>query len=106
MSSTPYPSFPQAPLRDFTADRRVLSLAALAIVVGSAGAGAAWALSRLINLVTNLAYLGTLSAAPSNIADNTLGLAAALIPVAGPGHRPDGALRLGEDPRPRYSGSH
>jgi CIC family chloride channel protein len=83
MSSTPYPSLPKAPLRDFTADRRVLILAALAIVVGSAGAGAAWALSRLINLVTNLAYFGTLSAAPSNIADNTLGLAAALIPVAG-----------------------
>ena len=72
-----------APLRDFTADRRVLILAALAIVVGSAGAGAAWALARLINLVTNLAYFGTLSAAPSNVADNTLGLAAALIPVAG-----------------------
>src|SRR5271163_4209651 len=83
MSSTPYPSLPKAPLRDFTADRRVLILASLAIVVGSAGAGAAWALSRLINLVTNLAYFGTLSAAPSNIADNTLGLAAALIPVAG-----------------------
>jgi chloride channel protein, CIC family len=32
-------------LRDFTADRRVLILAALAVVVGSAGAGAAWALS-------------------------------------------------------------
>ena len=72
-----------APLRDFTADRRVLILAALAIVVGSAGAGAAWALARLINLVTNLAYFGTLSAVPSNVADNTLGLAAALIPVAG-----------------------
>jgi CIC family chloride channel protein len=70
-------------LRDFTADRRVLILAALAVVVGSAGAGAAWALSRLINVVTNLAYFGTLSAAPANIADNTLGLAAALIPVAG-----------------------
>ena len=83
MSSTPYPSLPKAPLRDFTADRRVLILAALAIVVGSAGAGAAWALARLINLVTNLAYFGTLSAAPSNVADNTLGLAAALIPVAG-----------------------
>jgi chloride channel protein, CIC family len=83
MSSNPYSPGPVAPLRDFTADRRVLILAALAIVVGSAGAGAAWALSRLINLVTNLAYFGTLSAAPSNVADNTLGLSAALIPVAG-----------------------
>jgi H+/Cl- antiporter ClcA len=70
-------------LRDFTADLRVLILAAMALVVGTAGAGAAWALSRLINLVTNLAYFGTLSAAPATIAGNTLGLAAALIPVAG-----------------------
>ena len=79
----PHSSNLNSPLRDFTADRRVLILAALAIVVGSAGAGAAWVLSRLINLVTNLAYFGTLSAAPSNVADNTLGWAAALIPVAG-----------------------
>jgi CIC family chloride channel protein len=70
-------------LRDFTADRRVLILATLAIVVGSAGAAAAWGLSRLINLVTNLAYFGTLSAAPGTIENNTLGVAAALIPVAG-----------------------
>ena len=55
----------------------------MAVVVGSAGAGAAWVLSRLINVVTNLAYFGTLSAGPSNVADNTLGWAAALIPVAG-----------------------
>ena len=82
-SSSSHSSNLNSPLRDFTADRRVLILAALAIVVGSAGAGAAWVLSRLINLVTNLAYFGTLSAAPSNIADNTLGWAAALIPVGG-----------------------
>ena len=82
-SSSSHSSNLNNPLRDFTADRRVLILAALAIVVGSAGAGAAWVLSRLINLVTNLAYFGTLSVAPANIADNTLGWAAALVPVAG-----------------------
>ena len=70
-------------LRDFTADPRVLILAALALVAGTGGAAAAWILSRLINFVTNLAYFGTWSAAPVNIADNTLGPYSVLIPVAG-----------------------
>lgn len=70
-------------LRDFTADRRLLILAAMALVVGSAGAAAAWVLQRLINLVTNLAYFGALSAAPAVITHNPLGLAAALVPVGG-----------------------
>src|SRR5579871_5614007 len=70
-------------LRDFTADRRVLILVAMAAVIGTAGAGAAWALLRLIALATNLAYFGRFSAAPVNIADNTLGWTAALVPAAG-----------------------
>jgi chloride channel protein, CIC family len=70
-------------LRDFTADHRVLILAAMAVVVGSAGALAAWALSRLINLVTNIAYFGTFSASSVTIAGNHLGLASILIPVTG-----------------------
>jgi len=70
-------------LRDFTADHRVLILAAMAVVVGSAGAGAASVLSRLINLVTNLAYFGVFSTASVTIADNHLGPASILIPVAG-----------------------
>jgi H+/Cl- antiporter ClcA len=70
-------------LRDFTADRRVLILAALALVAGTGGAGAAWVLSRLINFVTNLAWFGAWSTAPVNIADNTLGLFSVLIPIAG-----------------------
>lgn len=43
-------------LRDFTADTRLLLLAWMAVIVGAAGAGAAWALLRLISLCTNLAY--------------------------------------------------
>jgi len=70
-------------LRDFTADRRLLILAAMALVVGSAGAAAAWVLQRLINLVTNLAYFGALSAAPAAITNSPLGLAAALVPIVG-----------------------
>jgi len=70
-------------LRDFSADRRLLILAAMALLVGSAGAGAAWVLTRLIALCTNLAYYGRLSAAPVAIAGNHLGWWAVLVPVAG-----------------------
>jgi chloride channel protein, CIC family len=77
------PSNSHDKLRDFTADHRVLILAAMAVVVASAGAGAAWVLSRLINLVTNLAYFGVFSGASVTIAGNHLGLASILIPVIG-----------------------
>jgi chloride channel protein, CIC family len=70
-------------LRDFTADRRLLLLTAMALVVGTAGAAAAWALLHLINLATNLAYYGRISAAPVSIAGNTLGLWSAMVPVVG-----------------------
>jgi len=70
-------------LRDFSADRRVLVVAFMALVVGTAGAAAAWVLLRLINLVTNLAYFGKLSTAAVSIADNTLGCVSVLVPVGG-----------------------
>src|SRR6185437_6339155 len=70
-------------LRDFTADHRVLILAAMAVVVGTGGAFAAWILSRLINLVTNIAYFGSFSVSSVTIANNHLGLASILIPVGG-----------------------
>ena len=69
-------------LRDFTTDRRLLLLAAMALLVGTAGAAAAWALLHLINLATNLAYHGRFSDAPAVIS-GPLGPASALIPVAG-----------------------
>jgi H+/Cl- antiporter ClcA len=70
-------------LRDFTTDRRLLILMAMALVVGTAGAVAAWGLSHLIYLATNLAYFGRFSDAPVSIVDNALGPAAALVPVIG-----------------------
>ncbi|MDE2515041.1 MAG: chloride channel protein, partial [Rhodospirillales bacterium] len=70
-------------LRDFTADRRILMLMAMALVVGTAGAFAALVLLRLIALATNLAYHGTFSFAPDGPAGSYLGLAAAGLPVAG-----------------------
>ena len=53
-----------ARLGDFTADRRILLLAAMAVAVGCLGAGAAWVLSHLITVVSNLAYYGRLETAP------------------------------------------
>ena len=48
-------------LGDFSTDRRVLILIAMAIVVGVGGALAAWFLLRVIALATNLIWLHTLS---------------------------------------------
>jgi chloride channel protein, CIC family len=74
---------PHDRLRDFNADRRLVLLAAMALVVGTAGTFAAWALLHLINVATNLAYHGTLSAAPMAIDGHVLGIASVLIPVCG-----------------------
>src|SRR6185312_13305623 len=62
-----YPSMPKFPhaerddLRDFTADWRLLLLAAMAAVIGVMGAVAAWFLLRMIALFTNLAYYQKIS---------------------------------------------
>jgi chloride channel protein, CIC family len=70
-------------LRDFTADLRLLTLAGMAVVVGTGGAAAAWVLLHLINLVTNLAYFHRFSAAPVTIADASLGGSSVLVPIVG-----------------------
>jgi H+/Cl- antiporter ClcA len=74
---------PTDTLRDFTADRRLLILAAMALVVGTTGAIAAWALTRLIAICTNFAYYGRFSTTTVSIAGNHLGFWAVLVPVAG-----------------------
>ncbi|MGH6968218.1 MAG: chloride channel protein [Stellaceae bacterium] len=70
-------------MRDFTTDRRLLILVAMAFVVGTAGAIAAAVLLRLIYLVTNLAYHSQFSDAPASIVGTVLGPISVLIPVAG-----------------------
>jgi H+/Cl- antiporter ClcA/CBS domain-containing protein len=72
-----------AHLGDFSADRRLLMLMAMAAVVGAAGAGAAWALLRLIALATNLAYFHRLSFEAVAPWQSHLGLPSILVPVAG-----------------------
>ncbi|WP_315130428.1 chloride channel protein [Achromobacter marplatensis] len=79
------PSSAQAATRlgDFTTDRRVVLLMALAIPVGLASVAAAWALLRLISLCTNLAYHGRFSFADLPITTGALGWGSVFIPVAG-----------------------
>jgi H+/Cl- antiporter ClcA len=48
-------------LGDFTTDRRVLMLVAMAVLVGGGGAVSAWVLLHAIALTTNLVWLHTLS---------------------------------------------
>ncbi|TPG43525.1 chloride channel protein [Sphingomonas koreensis] len=70
-------------LADHSADARMLLLAAMALVVGAGGAGAAWLLIHLIAIVTNLAWFGRLSAAPADIADAGVGVLTVIVPVVG-----------------------
>jgi H+/Cl- antiporter ClcA len=69
-------------LRDFTADRRLLLLAAMAALIGMLGSSASFILLRLIGLATNLAYYGQVSAVlrpfPATVPIWTI-----LVPVAG-----------------------
>ncbi|HEX8755926.1 MAG TPA: chloride channel protein [Steroidobacteraceae bacterium] len=70
-------------LRDFTADRRLLVLSAMAIVTGSFGAGSAWVLLKLIALVTNFAYFHVYSTATSYLSHAKLGPVSIVIPIIG-----------------------
>ena len=92
-------------LADYSADHRMLILAAMAIVAGTGGAFSAWALLRLIAFTTNAAWYGNLSFAPAVIADRAPLLVLLIPVVGGPDRRPDGAVRVGQDPRPRHSRS-
>ncbi|HEY3799238.1 MAG TPA: chloride channel protein [Caulobacteraceae bacterium] len=70
-------------LGDFTTDRRMLLLVAMAVVVGAGGAASAWLLLKLIALVSNLVWLGRLSAAPMSFANVQPSLWMVAAPVLG-----------------------
>jgi H+/Cl- antiporter ClcA len=70
-------------LRDFTADRSLLKLTAMAVVVGTAGAFSAWILLRLIGLIGNLVYFQQFSTQTVSFAGRHLPLWTILIPVVG-----------------------
>ncbi len=70
-------------LADFTRDYRVIPLSIMAVVVGAISAVVAYALVRLIGLITNIAYYQRLSSAFVSPYANRLGFWAILIPVVG-----------------------
>jgi H+/Cl- antiporter ClcA/CBS domain-containing protein len=70
-------------LADFTANRRLLTIAAIAIVIGVISAYLAQALLTLINLSTNLFFFQRLSGAPAMPAAHTLGPFVVAVPVVG-----------------------
>ena len=71
------------PLADFNADSRLLMLAVMAVLVGTAGAFAALALIKLIAVVTNLAWFGRFDTASIPIGHAMRSPWMALIPAAG-----------------------
>jgi len=73
----------QDTLADFTTDRRVLILSAMALVVGAIGAVVAYALVWLIAVITNLAYYQRYSHAFVSPAGHHLGAWSVLVPVVG-----------------------
>jgi chloride channel protein, CIC family len=70
-------------LRDFTVDRRVWLLSAVALVVGTGAARLAVALLRCIALATNFFYYHRISSQTVTPAGSPLGLAMPLVPVVG-----------------------
>ena len=70
-------------LRDFTADRRLLLLCAMALVTGCFGAWSAWVLLKLIALVTNFAYFHVISSTTTYLSHAKLTPSSILIPVVG-----------------------
>lgn len=76
--STPHPRR----LADYSADYRMLVLAAMAIVAGTGGAFGAFALLKLIALATNLFWYAKVSFAPTVIAMRAPFLVM-LVPIAG-----------------------
>ena len=70
-------------LGDFSADRRVLALAGLAVITGTAASGTAWILLTLIGLVTNAVWYGRLDTALTSLAGATPGPWMIAIPVIG-----------------------
>src|SRR5690242_8283585 len=80
MATTPTTRNPR--LADYSADYRMLLLAAMAIVAGTGGAVSAWALLKLIAFATNVLWYGSFSFTPAVIAERGP-LLVPLIPIVG-----------------------
>ncbi len=70
-------------LGDFRADRRLVALCAMAVVVGLGGTVAAWGLLALIAFVTNLIWFGRIDTAATSLAGATPSLWMVCVPPLG-----------------------
>ena len=70
-------------LADFTRDRRILILSAMAMVIGVISAGVAYLLVWLIAVITNLAFFQTFSAADRSLSQHELGYWIIVVPIVG-----------------------
>jgi chloride channel protein, CIC family len=70
-------------LADFTRDRRILLLSAMAVVIGCISAFVAYALVWLISVITSLAFYQRFSAQVLSPDRNTLGPFVVVVPVVG-----------------------
>ncbi|HXT22756.1 MAG TPA: chloride channel protein, partial [Thermoanaerobaculia bacterium] len=82
-TSRPASSHPHDRLADFSTDRSVLVLSALAVGIGAVAAFVAYALLWLIAVITNLAYFQRFSSTFTSPAGNHLGAWALLVPAVG-----------------------
>ncbi|AUX40406.1 chloride channel protein [Sorangium cellulosum] len=73
----------RVPAAKAAVDRRVVVLCGLAVAIAGAAFLAAELLTRLIALITNLAFFGRLSAAEASPAESHIGLLVLVVPVAG-----------------------
>jgi H+/Cl- antiporter ClcA/predicted transcriptional regulator len=73
----------EAPLADFSTDRRVLLLSAMALVVGAISSAVAFVLLWLMATITNLSFYHRFSSAPAIPQNHHLGAWVILVPVAG-----------------------
>jgi H+/Cl- antiporter ClcA len=69
--------------RDYTADRRLLLTAAIAVPIGAMGTLAAWVLLTLIHFFSNLFFFQTVSTADRSPAGHTMGAWVIVLPVIG-----------------------
>ncbi len=70
-------------LADFTRDKRVLTLSAMALVIGAASAVVAWVLVWLIAVITNISFYGRWSSVFQSPDHHHLGYAMVLVPIVG-----------------------
>ncbi|MBS1815562.1 MAG: chloride channel protein [Acidobacteria bacterium] len=82
MSHEAHPAV-ESELGDYTADRRMIFISGLAIIVGALGAVLAWFLYRLIMLATNIFYFGHVTAQYADPAASPFGWKAIFVPVIG-----------------------